>query len=167
MSRFERLAPERGIQSFTSGNNDLDSWLRDAAITADRAGTARVYLWIGDDERIIGYYAVIPHGIRREEVPSSVGRGAPDVIPGFLLARLALSEQLHGQHLGGDLLAEALITILKAIRIAGGRVIVVDAIDERARGFYEHFGFRSLPLNDYRLVMKASTAANSLSIDWP
>lgn len=167
MSRFERLSPERDIQSFTSGNSDLDSWLRDASITADRAGTARVYLWLDDNERVIGYYAVVPHGIRREEVPSSVGRGAPDVIPGFLLARLALSEELHGQHLGGELLVEALTTILNAIRLAGGRVIVVDAIDDRARGFYEHFGFRSLPSNDDRLVMKASTAAATLSIDWP
>ena len=167
MSRFERLSRERDIQSFTSGNTDLDSWLRDAAITADRAGTARVYLWLDDTERVIGYYAVVPHGIRREDVPSSVGRGAPDVIPGFLLARLALSEELHGQHLGGDLLVEALTTILDAIRLASGRVIVVDAIDDRARGFYEHFGFRSLPLNDDRLVMKASTAAATLSIDWP
>jgi predicted N-acetyltransferase YhbS len=116
---------------------------------------------------VIGYDAVVPHGIRREDVPSSVGRGAPDVIPGLLLARLALSEELHGRHIGGDLLAEALTTILSAIRIAGGRVIVVDAIDDRARGFYEHFGFRLLPLNDHRLVMKASTAAASLSIDWP
>jgi GNAT superfamily N-acetyltransferase len=167
VSRFERLSPEHDLQSFTSGDDDLDSWLRNAAITADRAGTARVYLWIGDDEQIIGYYAVVPHGIRREDVPSSVGRGAPDVIPGFLLARLAVSEQFQRQHLGGDLLAEALTTILHAIRIAGGRVIVVDALDERAHGFYEHFGFRSLPLNDHRLVMKASTAATSLSIDWP
>jgi GNAT superfamily N-acetyltransferase len=166
VSRFERLSPERDIQSFTSGNSDLDSWLRDAAITADRAGTARVYLWLDDNERVIGYYAVVPHGIRREEVPSSVGRGAPDVIPGFLLARLALSEELHGQHLGGELLAEALTTILNAIRVGGGRVVVVDAIDDRARGFYEHHGFRSLPLNDYRLVIKASTVAASLSIDW-
>jgi hypothetical protein len=62
VSRFERLSPERDIQSFTSGNNHLDSWLRDAAVTADRAGTARVYLWLGDDERIIGYYAVVHFG---------------------------------------------------------------------------------------------------------
>jgi hypothetical protein len=55
---------------------------------------------------------------------------------------------------------------LNAIRVAGGRVVVVDAIDDRARGFYEHHGFRSLPLNDYRLVIKASTVAASLSIDW-
>src|SRR5438445_446663 len=110
---------------------------------------------------------LVPHVIRLEDVPSSVGRGAPDVIPGFLLARLALSEDLHGDGHGGELLAGALETTLDAIRLGGGRVIVVDAIDDRARGFYEHFGFRSLPLSDDRLVMKASTAATSLSIDWP
>ena len=54
-----------------------------------------------------------------------------------------------------------------AIRIGGGRVIVVDAIDDRARGFYEHFGFRAVPADPNRLVMKASTAAASLSREWP
>ena len=56
---------------------------------------------------------------------------------------------------------------LAAIRLGGGRVIVVDAIDDRAAAFYEHFGFRAIPANPNRFVMKASTAAASLSIDWP
>lgn len=56
---------------------------------------------------------------------------------------------------------------LAAIRVGGGRVIVVDAIDARAASFYEYFGFRAIPENPNRFVMKASTAAASLSIDWP
>jgi GNAT superfamily N-acetyltransferase len=162
---FERLADGHPIGSFVSGHHDLDQWLRDAAPTADRAGTARVYVWV--EERIMGYFAIVPHVIRREDVPSAVGRGAPDVVPGFLLARLALAEDLHGRGLGGELLAGALDVILQAIRVGGGRVVVVDAIDERAAQFYEHFGFRPLPLNPSRLVMKASTAAASLSTAWP
>lgn len=165
MARFERLAPEHPIQSFTCGNDDLDGWLREAALTADRAGTARVYSWL--DGRVIGYFAILPHAIRRVDVPSAVGRGAPDVIPGFLLARLALAEDLHGQGLGGELLVGALEAILTAIRVGGGRVIVVDAIDDQAAQFYEHFGFRAVPANSTRLVMKASTAATSLSVPWP
>ena len=86
--------------------------------------------------------------------------------PGFLLARLALSEDLHGQGRGGELLAGAVKMTLAAIRLGGGRVIVVDAIDDRAAAFYEHFGFRAIPANPNRVVMKASTAAASLSIDW-
>jgi GNAT superfamily N-acetyltransferase len=91
----------------------------------------------------------------------------PRTIPGFVLARLALSEDLHGQGRGGELLAGAVGMTLAAIRLGGGRVIVVDAIDDRAAAFYEHFGFRPIPANPHRFVMKASTAAASLSIDWP
>jgi GNAT superfamily N-acetyltransferase len=164
--RFERLTPAHELGAFRCGNDDLDSWLRDAGITADRAGTARVYVWLDNDE-VIGYFAILPHSIRREDVPSAIGRGAPEVIPGFLLARLALSEDLHGQGRGGELLAGAVEMTLAAIRLVGGRVIVVDAIDDRAAAFYEHFGFRPIPANPHRFVMKASTAAASLSIDWP
>lgn len=167
MARFERLRPEHPTSGFVSGNDDLDTWLRDAAETADRAGTARVYVWLDDARDLIGYIAVVPHNIRRVDVPAGIGRGAPDSIPGFLLARLALSERLHGQGLGGELLAGALDMILAAIRVGGGRVIIVDAIDERARGFYERFGFTSIPDNPSRLIMKASTAAGSLSVPWP
>ncbi len=167
MPRFERLSSEHPTPSFGCGNDHLDSWLRTAAETADRAGTARVYVWLDDQHPVIGYFAILPHSIRREDVPSSLGRGAPDAIPGFLLARLALSEDLHGDGLGGELLAGALETTLAAIRVGGGRLIVVDAVDDRAHGFYTHFGFRAVPANPNRLVMKASTAAASLSIAWP
>ena len=62
---------------------------------------------------------------------------------------------------------EALRTLLEAIRIGGGRVIVVDAIDDNAPSFYEHFGFKPIPDTAGRLVMKASTAAASVGVDWP
>src|SRR5690606_2651692 len=117
---------------------ELDVWLTDAALTSDRAGTARVYLWLDDDETILGYFAVAPHAFRRDDLPSSVGRGSPTVIRGCLLARLALSESLHGRGMGGELLIHALPTMLDAMRIGGGRIIVVDAIDERAEAFYQH-----------------------------
>lgn len=67
----------------------------------------------------------------------------------------------------GRLLVEALRTTLGAVRIGGGRVIVVDAIDYNARSFYEHFGFKPIPDTAGRLVMKASTAAASVGVDWP
>lgn len=166
MPRSERLGPHPGVESFDSGNADLDGWLRRAAVTADRAGTARVYLRTDDEHRLAGYYAIAPHTVRRKDVPSSVGRGSPDPIPGFLLARLALQRLQQGRGAGGELLVAALQTTLEAIRIGGGRVIVVDAIDDAAHGFYEHFGFRPTPSSPGRLIIKASTAAASLGLDW-
>lgn len=55
--------------------------------------------------------------MRRGEVPSSIGRLAPDVISGFPIARLALSQKLQGTGAGGVLLANAVETTLTAIRI--------------------------------------------------
>lgn len=167
MDRFERITDEHSVDAFRCGNADLDGWLIGAALNSDRSGTARVYLWLDEPGEVIGYFAITPHMIRREGLPRTVAWGSPDVIPGFLLARLAVAESVQGKGGGGRLLVEALRTLLEAIRIGGGRVIVVDAIDDNARSFYEHFGFKSLPETGGRLVMKASTAAASVGVDWP
>lgn len=155
----ERLSAAHDVDTFSCGNEELDLWLGHAALTADRAGTARVYVSL-DAARVIGYFALLPHHVRRADIPSGIGRRAPDTIPGFLLARLAMAENLHGPGRGGELLALALEKIIEAI-------IVVDAIDEAAANFYRHHGFRPTPADPARLVMKSSTAAASLGIDWP
>lgn len=163
---IERLSPARHVDGFTCGNDELDSWLRDAARTADRAGTSRVYVHI-DDAHVVGYFAISPHQVRRVDIPPRIGRGAPDTIPSFLLARLALADDLHGGGRGSELLALALQKVVEAVVLGGGRLIVVDAIDESAAAFYEHHGFKPVPADPFRLVMKASTAATSLGLDWP
>lgn len=84
-----------------------------------------------------------------------------------VLARSALRRPLHGAGLGGALLANALEIALEAIRTAGGRLIVVDTIDDTASPFHEHHGFLRVPRNPNRLVMRAGAAARSLSLPWP
>lgn len=51
--------------------------------------------------------------------------------------------------------------------IAGGKLIVVDAIDSNAAAFYRHYDFEPPPNRPDRFVMKLSTAARALGIDWP
>ncbi len=162
----ERLNAGHRIDTFRCGNQELDSWLHQAALTADRAGTARVYLWL-EPPGTVGYFALLPHQVRRADIPPGIGRGAPDTIPGYLLARLAVAEDLQGDGRGGELLALAIEKILDAIAIGGGRLIVVDAIDHAAAGFYQHHGFKPTPADPTRLIMKASTAAASLGTAWP
>ena len=83
------------------------------------------------------------------------GRLWPRPIPAILLARLALSSELLGAGLGGILLHDALYRAVAASQQAGGRYVVVDAIDDNAREFYEHYGFTATPRVD-RLVRKVS-----------
>lgn len=143
----------------------LDKWLRESALNADRAGTARTVVW-SEDNHVVVYFSLAPHEVRRDTLPRRLGRGGPDAVPAILLARLALDSRLHGQGLGQQLLVDALLRAVSAVVAAGGRLLVVDAIDQRAASFYEHHGFRWLPGGTLRLAMKASDAARSLGLEW-
>lgn len=133
-------------------------------MTADRKGTARTFVWADQHQRVVAYFSLCPHEIRRDVVPTTLGRGSPHVIPAILLARLALNRSLHQQGLGAQLLVDALSRSVNAVNVAGGRFIVVDALHEHAAKFYLHHGFTALPATPLRLVMKSSVAAASLDL---
>jgi GNAT superfamily N-acetyltransferase len=163
---FVEQLGDHHLEVFRCGNTELDDWLVRHARAATGHGT-RTYVLVDDERTVVGYFAIAPHLIDREDAPAKVGRGAPRQIPAILLAKLALDESVHGQGLGAELLVFALETIIDAARLAGGRIVVVDAIDDNATRFYEHHDFQSLPDNAQRLVLKLSTAAKALGIDWP
>jgi GNAT superfamily N-acetyltransferase len=116
---------------------------------------------------VVGYFALAPHLLERDEAPPGVRRGAPQRIPAILLARLALDKSLQGQGLGAELMIYALTTIVAAARAAGGRLVVVDAVDENAASFYRAHNFKPSPADPRRLIMKLSTAARALGLSWP
>ena len=157
---------DQDLGEFSCGNDELDEWLRRHADTATGQGT-RTYVLVDDAGSVVGYFAVAPHLIERDEAPRRLSRGAPHQIPAILLAKLALHRSLQGQGLGSELLVHALDTVIAAARRAGGRVVLVDAIDENAQRLYEHHDFQTLPGRDQRLVMKLSTAAKALGVPWP
>ena len=163
--RVEPLA-DHDLAEFACGNAELDDWLSRHARTATGQGT-RTYVLVGEENRVLGSYALAPHLLVRDEAPPRLARGAPHQIPAILLAKLALDSSVHGRGLGADLLVHALETILGAARRAGGRVVLVDAIDDEARAFYERHDFQALPGQPRRLVMKLSTVAKALGAPWP
>ena len=166
MLRVVALDESHDLEPFESGNGELDTWLRTHARNATGQGT-RTYVVMDDRDAVVGYFAIAPHVLDRGDAPKRLGRGAPRQIPAILLAKLALSEHLHGRGLGAELLLHALNTILDAARTAGGKLVVVDAIDDDATAFYGHHDFEPLPDRPDRLVMKLSTVARALGVEWP
>jgi hypothetical protein len=84
---------------------------------------------------------------------------------GVFLARS--KRGLNGQGLGAELLVTAIGTIVGAARAAGGRLIVVDALDDAAASFYERHDVQRLHHRTDRRIMKLSAAANALGQPWP
>ncbi len=165
--RVEPLADDHDLDVFACGQPDLDEWLQQHARRATSQGTRTYVLIEESSSAVAGYFALAPHLIERQEAPRRVGRGAPQRIPAILLAKLAVHERLQGQGLGAELLVHSLTTIIAAARSAGGRLVVVDAIDEHAASFYRAHDFQVSPTDPHRLVMKLSTAARVLGLTWP
>lgn len=162
----EPLGEHHDLAQFDCGNGELNEWVRLHARTATGQGT-RTYVVIDDLQAVVGYFAIAPHTIDREVLPRSQGRGAPRQIPAVLLAKLALDRRLQGQGLGSELLVAALTTIVRAAQRVGGKMVVVDAIDDTAARFCLHHEFIPIPDNPRRLVRKLSTIARALDLPWP
>ena len=164
--RIVALNDDHDLADFDSGTPQLDLWLRDHSRAARSQGT-RTYVLVDDNHKVLGYFAIAPHLLRRDDAPGKLGRGAPREIPSILLAKLALGQPLKGRGLGAELLVRALRTIVAVARIAGGKMIVVDAIDTNSAAFYRKHDFEPLPNRPERLVMKLSTTARALGEKWP
>jgi len=162
---LEPLGPDHELESFDSGNEELDRWLVEHARNATGQGT-RTYV-VTDAGRVVGYFAISPHTTDREVLSKSQGRGAPRQIPAVLLAKVALDRSVQGEGLGSELLVVALETIVEAARRVDGKVVVVDAIYGAAAAFYERHDFVATPSDPHRLVRKLSTIAKALDLPWP
>jgi GNAT superfamily N-acetyltransferase len=149
------------LDELDSGQRELDLWLAEHAVDAQRRRTARTFIQAGESGVALAYYSLAAHVLQQAELPHGLARGEPRQIPAVLLARLALDRSLHGRGLGGILLADALLRVVVASETVGARYVVVDAIDDRAVDFYEHHGFRRIPTTR-RLVQGINDIAAAL-----
>lgn len=155
----ERLALGHDASGFSCGNESLDSWLRGHALTAQDKGVAVTYVWLEGD-RVLAYFAISPTLIDSQLLPRSAASRLV-VVPAYLLGKLALDRSLHGQGVGERLLTQALARVANITAEGGGRLLVVDAIDDDAAAFYAHFGFIAIP-GTSRLYMKLSTIRRAM-----
>jgi GNAT superfamily N-acetyltransferase len=96
--------------------------------------------------RIVGFYSlsatIIDLGHLPDDIKAQLGLRYP--APAILLAQLAVDRELHGRGLGKAMLAHALRIANDASELIGAMAIATEAIDDDARRFYEHHGFRPL-----------------------
>lgn len=156
------LSPDHDVSWFDSGEPETDNWLRANGLRTQRQGSARTrVLTRPDGSRVLGFYSVAPHDTHREDLPGSAAGGLT-VVPGYLIAQLAVDRSLQGQGIGGELVLDALETVVAAANAAGGRLVVVDAVHDRTLGFYQRYGFIRIG-QTLRLYMKVARIERSLA----
>jgi predicted N-acetyltransferase YhbS len=81
------------------------------------------------------------------------GLAANQPVPVVLLGRLAVDARHQAQHVGRSLLLDAMTRVLEAGDLIGIRALLVHALDERARGWYEQFGFDRSPTHPLNVIL--------------
>ncbi|WP_373543748.1 GNAT family N-acetyltransferase, partial [Chamaesiphon sp.] len=94
---------------------------------------------------VIGYYCLSSAAIDRIELPKAKQRNMPDPIPAALIGRLAVDLRYQGRKIGLSLLQDALDRIITASQSIGVAYILVHALDDGAKRFYEVNGFVAIP----------------------
>jgi GNAT superfamily N-acetyltransferase len=158
----EPLGSEHDISALDCGVPSLNDWLKEQARRAQASDTARTYVWLSEGAVVVAYYAVTPTQVGRGEISGGMAGGV-SLVPAYLLARLALDKALQGQGLGAELLHDALTLLVRAAEYAAARLIVVDALDEKAAKFYRRHDFIPVRDNPLRLAIKISTVRAALS----
>jgi GNAT superfamily N-acetyltransferase len=155
----ERFDPGRhDVAAFDCGNELLNRWLARYAGQSERRDAARTFIAAGPDKAVLGYYTLLAGQLQHEAATAAVRKGQSQhfPIPIAILARLAVDVGQQRKGLGAELLADALSRVQLASAQVAVRAVVVHAIDDRAAGFYERFGFRALTATPRTLMVTLS-----------
>ncbi len=154
LSKVEPISESHDASQFDCGSHEsLNDWLKRFALTNQKSESARTYV-VHRNGSVVGYYSISAGSVSIERVPSRVAKGiARHPVPVILLARLAVHKDEQGTGLGKALLKDALARIASGADIVGACAVLVHAIDEQARKFYEHFDFEPSPVQDLQLML--------------
>lgn len=156
------LAPAHELDQFACGVTALDDWLKRRARRNELEGASRTFVTcIG--RRVVGYYSLAAGSVLRDAVTGKVRRNMPDPVPIVLIGRLAVDKNMQGRHVGGDLLRDAVLRIVGASETVGVRAILVHALSDAAKLFYERHGFEASPVEPMTLMITIDDAVAMMS----
>jgi len=112
-----------------------------------------------DGETIACFYTLSQYSIDTGALPDQITKKFPKYpeLPATLQGRLALSDRFKRQKLGEFLLIDALYRSLLLSGQIASAAVIVDAKNEKAKTFYEHFDFIPLPEIPNRLFLLMTT----------
>ena len=154
LSAPQPLDTTHQLTAFDCGEPSLDEWLRRRALTNHLSGASRTFVVTDLDGVVRGYYALAAGALAHEMATSAVRRNMPDPVPVMVLARLAVDRRAQGGRVGAALLQDAVLRSQGVARNVGVRALLVHALHERARQFYEHYGFQASPVHPMTLMLR-------------
>jgi len=145
------------LNDFECGEHTLDEWLKRRAMSNQLNGASRTFVVVDEESRVCGYYAMAAGAVSHQLATSAVRRNMPDPVPVMVLGRLAVDRRAQGIKLGAAMLQDAVNRAIVVSQNTGVRALLVHAISDRAKQFYEHYGFQESPQHPMTLMLRLNT----------
>ena len=126
------LTSSHHLDGFACGEISLDEWLKRRALTNQVSGASRTFVVADQEGRVFGYYAMAAGAVSHQLATSGVRRNMP----------------------GAAMLQDAVSRAVVVSQNAGVRALLVHALNERAKQFYEHYGFQESPQHPMTLMLR-------------
>lgn len=150
------LDETHGRAAFSCGVDSLDRYLRTQAGQDVRRRANGVFVLVEPVKAtmVLGYYTLAATALPPADVPEAARQHIPryPLVSATIIGRLAVAQSRQGQRLGAVLLADVMRRAYAIAGTVGSSMLVVDALDEPAAGFYAAHEFIRLPESS-RLVL--------------
>jgi GNAT superfamily N-acetyltransferase len=134
----------------------LDHYIHKQAGQDIKRSISRVFVaeQPGNPKEILGYYSLSTLSVQLSDLPENMARKLPrHPIPAALIGRLAVGKHAQGHGIGRMLLIDAIQRTLSVSHQIAIYAMIVDAVNDTARGFYEQYGFACLKGSCTRLFL--------------
>ncbi|KFI53750.1 GNAT family N-acetyltransferase [Bifidobacterium biavatii] len=157
-SQPRRLTINDDVSGFDCGLDVVNNWLFSHWRISQRQGTAVAYATF-DGTALVGFYTLSAYSMTHAESPGWLRRNSPNPIPVILLGILGVDIRYQTNHVGSQLLRDAVLRAMNAAAIIGARALVVEPATDKAAAFYEHYGFRHIKDSRMMFVPLPNNAA--------
>ena len=164
--KIEPLGKKHDRVVFSCGIDSLDTYLQKRASQETKKKIATTFVMVtGLTSAVIGYYTLSATSFLLTDLPDETARKLPKYpnVPATLLGRLAIDSHYQRRGYGELLIIDALRRALQATTEVASYAVVVDAINECARSFYEQYEFCAFTDRKLRLFLPMKTIADLFS----
>ncbi|WP_426786244.1 GNAT family N-acetyltransferase [Salmonella enterica] len=150
------------LTPFCCGVDSIDNWLKQRAIKNQTTGASRTFVCCGSDSNVLAYYSLASSAVTTNTSPGRFRRNMPDPIPVVVLGRLAVDKSLHGQGVARALVRDAGLRVIQVAETIGIRGMLVHALSDEAREFYQRVGFVPSPMDPMMLMVTLGDLVESV-----
>lgn len=152
--RIETLSRTHDRGRFDCGVPEVNQWLASKARQSQEKNLSVTRVLVAPAQIIAGYYTLAYGQLNLDQLPPDIARKLPGhPLPVVVLAWLGVDQAFRGQGFGESLFAHALARCLDAMHAVPYVAVIVDCLNEAAKGFFLRYQFRECPGHPMKLLL--------------